>query len=127
VTTDSATAGADGTPEADRIERDLARTRARLDATIDALQEKLSPGQMVDQAVSYLKDTGGGEFGRNLMVSVRDNPIPVALVGIGLAWLMVSNAARGGGANGGGAGRVGDARDRYDAARERYRDAGGAS
>jgi hypothetical protein len=48
--------GESGTPETDRIERDLAQTRSRLDATIDALQDKLSPGQMVDQAVGYLKD-----------------------------------------------------------------------
>ena len=46
------------------IERDLAQTRARLDATIDALQQRLSPGEMVDQAIGYVKESGGGEFGR---------------------------------------------------------------
>ena len=74
------------------IERDLAQTRARLDATIDALQQRLSPGEMVDQAIGYVKESGGGEFGRNLMLSVRDHPIPVALIGVGVAWLMLAAA-----------------------------------
>lgn len=83
-----------GSDDPNHIERDLEHTRARLDATIDALQEKLSPGQVVDQAVTYFTESGGAEFGRNLMSSVRDNPMPVALVGVGLAWLMMSGSRR---------------------------------
>ena len=71
------------------IERDLEETRERLGATIDALQEKLSPGQVVDQALGWVRANGGAEFGQNLMRSVRDNPMPVALVGLGVAWLMM--------------------------------------
>jgi hypothetical protein len=77
--------------EADRIERNLEATRARLDATLDALQQKLSPGEMVDQAVTYIKEGSGAEFGRNLLVSVRENPIPAVLVGVGIAWLMMTS------------------------------------
>lgn len=80
----------DATPEV--IERDLEQTRARLDATIDALQQKLSPGEMIDQAIGYLKESGGGEMGRSLLETVRQNPVPVALAGIGIAWLMVATA-----------------------------------
>jgi Protein of unknown function (DUF3618) len=75
----------------EKIERDLSGTRARLDATIDALRQKLSPGEMVDRAISSAKETGGSAFGRNLVSTVRANPVPVALVGIGLAWLMLSD------------------------------------
>lgn len=78
----------------DGIERDLARTRSRLDATLDELQQKLSPGELMDQAVTYLKEGGGMEFGHNLGRSVRDNPIPVALIGIGLGWLVVANSRK---------------------------------
>ena len=78
------------TPEV--IERDLEQTRARLDATIDALQQKLSPGEMIDQAVDYLKTSGGGEFGQNLMATVKQHPIPAALAGIGIAWLLAATA-----------------------------------
>jgi hypothetical protein len=49
---------------------------------------------MLDQALDYMKDSGGADFGRNLMTNVQTNPMPVALVGIGLAWLMMSSPPR---------------------------------
>jgi gas vesicle protein len=82
-----------------RIEQELDYTRSRLDATIGALQEKLAPGEMVEQAIAYFREGGGVEFRRNLGHTVRENPIPVALIGVGLGWLMLSNARQGG--NGG--------------------------
>lgn len=69
------------------IERELAATRSRLDTSIDALQQKISPRQVADQAMSFFKDGDGGQFGRNLVNQVRDQPLAVALVGAGLAWL----------------------------------------
>jgi hypothetical protein len=80
--------------ETTRIEQDLEQTRARLDATIGALQQKLSPGQLLDQVLAYLKESGGAEFGRNLKLDVQTHPMPVALVGIGLAWLMMRGSTR---------------------------------
>ena len=53
-----------GTSDMDHIERDLGRTRARLDANIDTLQQKFAPADLVDQAMSYFKEGGGMEFGR---------------------------------------------------------------
>lgn len=81
----------EGSSDTHRIERDLEHTRSRLDATIDALQQKLSPGQAVDEALAWFKEGGGGEFGRNLGRTVREHPMPVALIGIGLAWLIASS------------------------------------
>lgn len=78
-----------------QIERDLEDTRARLDATLDALQQKLSPAQMVDQAMNWFKDGDSSDLGRTIGRSLRDNPIPVALVGIGLGWLLVGGGGRG--------------------------------
>lgn len=84
----------EGSTETTRIERDLEETRARLDATIGALQDKLSPGQLLDQSLAYLKDSGGGEFVHNLKYNVQTHPMPVALIGIGLAWLMMGGNGR---------------------------------
>lgn len=83
-----------GNESTDQIERDLEHTRAHLDATIDALQTKLSPGQMVDQAVAYVREGGGADFARNLGRKVRDNPLPVTLAAVGLGWLMVAGDGR---------------------------------
>ena len=74
----------------DVIERELAATRAKVDRTIDQIQERLSPGQLLDEGLRYLRD-GPSEylatFGNNLGHSVRDNPLPVVMIGLGVAWL----------------------------------------
>lgn len=77
------------TASPDQIEREIDQTRREISHTIDALTEKLSPGQLLDQALGYVKE-GGGAFVGNLGRSVRDNPVPVTLLGVGLAWLMMS-------------------------------------
>jgi hypothetical protein len=61
-----------------------------VEGTLEAIQERLSPGQIFDQAVAYLRSSGGNEFLHNFGATVRDNPVPVALLGTGLAWLMLS-------------------------------------
>jgi ElaB/YqjD/DUF883 family membrane-anchored ribosome-binding protein len=73
-----------------RIERDIDRTRASLGRTVDALERRLSPGELVDQALGMAREHGG-EFATNLGRSVRNNPMPVILTGVGLAWMMASS------------------------------------
>jgi len=70
------------------IERDLQQTRSRLDSRLSELGKRLSPGQIVDEGLELLRTREGIDFTRNLGVAVRERPIPVALVGVGLAWLM---------------------------------------
>jgi hypothetical protein len=69
----------------DEIESDIERTRA----TIDAIQDKLTPGQMMDQVFDYARTSMPADFGANLGNTIRDNPVPVALIGVGIAWLMM--------------------------------------
>jgi ElaB/YqjD/DUF883 family membrane-anchored ribosome-binding protein len=71
----------------EEIESDLARTRTELSSTIDAIQSKLTPGQLMDQAFGYARTSLPADFGANLGNAVRDNPLPVALIGVGIAWL----------------------------------------
>jgi ElaB/YqjD/DUF883 family membrane-anchored ribosome-binding protein len=73
-----------------RLERDIDRTRASLGRTVDALERRLSPGELVDQALGMAREHGG-EFATNLGRSVRNNPMPVILTGVGLAWMMASS------------------------------------
>ena len=75
-------------PSARQIEREVEASRANLEETVEALKGKMSLGQMVDEAAGYFKDSGGGEIVANLGRQMRDNPLPLALVGLGLAWLM---------------------------------------
>lgn len=83
---------------ADALESDIEQTRARIDNTISALEHKLSPGQLLDEGIDYLKRSGGGEFTANLRDSVTQNPLPVALMGLGVGWLMFASRSGNGSA-----------------------------
>ena len=78
--------------EQGRIEEDLARTRSRMSSRLDDLQDRLTPDRIIDDVVDYVKGSEGGEFARNLMAGAKRNPVPTAIAGIGLAWLMVANS-----------------------------------
>jgi len=80
------------------IEHELAQTRARLGSHLDELTRRLSPGQLLDEGLSYLRNGQGAVFAQNLGAQVRDNPLPVALTGIGIAWLAAAGSMRGNGA-----------------------------
>jgi hypothetical protein len=82
----------ESTIKQERIERDLEGTRSRLNQGLNELQEKVAPRQLAGDFVDYVRQGGGGEFAQNLMVRVRRNPVPVVLVGVGLLWLMASQA-----------------------------------
>ena len=79
-----------GSKSAAELEREVEAQRAEVEDNLDRLQDRLSPGQMMDQLFDYVKTGNGAEFTRNLGRSMRDNPIPLALMGVGMAWLMVS-------------------------------------
>jgi hypothetical protein len=74
----------------EEIRRDLETTRAEMDDTVDALQRKLSPGQLVDDLWGRLKRNGG--VGSNVGDLIRDHPVPIALMALGLGWLAIERA-----------------------------------
>jgi ElaB/YqjD/DUF883 family membrane-anchored ribosome-binding protein len=70
---------------------EIDRTRHEMDSTLSAIEHRLTPGQLVDQGMDYLRHSGANEFVQNLGSQVKYNPLPVSLVGIGLAWLMAAS------------------------------------
>jgi len=78
------------------IEHEVERTRAGLTETLEELRDRASPGQLFEQALDYAKTSGGAEFTRNLGAAVRDNPLPLLLIGAGIGWMMLGQ----GGSNG---------------------------
>jgi ElaB/YqjD/DUF883 family membrane-anchored ribosome-binding protein len=81
-----------GEKRPEEIEDEIARTRADMDSTLDAIQRRLSPSELVDQAMNYVKQNGAQEMLGGLGRAVRDNPVPIALIGLGCAWLLYSTA-----------------------------------
>ncbi|PWC37952.1 hypothetical protein TSO352_07950 [Azospirillum sp. TSO35-2] len=61
-----------------------------MDAVIDEIEFRLSPGQMsggVMQVVHDVIQGGGDGLSGRIARAVRANPIPVALIGVGALWL----------------------------------------
>ena len=82
---------AEATDDTDQIERDLAKTRERMDRRLDELGDRLAPNQIVNDALAHVTGGDGADFAQTLITKAKANPIPAALAGIGLAWLMVSS------------------------------------
>ena len=67
-------------------------TRWQLAGTFEELRDRMTPGRVVDQVVDYTRDGPAAEFLRNLKREVRENPMPLVLIGIGIAWLMLASS-----------------------------------
>jgi len=76
----------------EQLERQTEQNRAEVELTIDELRARLTPGQIVDEIMSYAKD-GGRQFTSNLGKQITNNPLPVMLMGAGLAWFMFGRDA----------------------------------
>jgi ElaB/YqjD/DUF883 family membrane-anchored ribosome-binding protein len=79
------------------IESEIDQTRSRMDDTITAIEQKLSPGELLDEGLDYFRRSGSGDFINNLGATARDNPVPVTLATVGLGWLMMSSSGNGAG------------------------------
>ncbi len=69
------------------IERDIERERAELQDTLQEIRDRYSVEAIARQVGRQLQEHGG-DIGRSVMEKVKANPIPLALTGIGLVWLM---------------------------------------
>lgn len=68
--------------------------RSEINRTLSQIEEHFSPSQMIEQAMGLFKGNGG-EMANNLGRTVRDNPVPMILTGVGLAWMAMSqNSSR---------------------------------
>lgn len=81
------------TPGTDTIEDDIRATRRSIDDKVERIQRRLSPGDVVDSVVDFAR-TNGGAIAGGIGRGVRDNPVPVALIGAGVLWLALSNRNR---------------------------------
>ena len=79
--------------EIDRTRAEIERTRADMGETVDAIQQRLSPENLKEQAKDRVMGATVGraqEAGSGIMETIRANPVPAALTGIGLTWLFAS-------------------------------------
>jgi hypothetical protein len=97
------TGGEPDEPEEIRVE--IEQTRVEMSETIDAIQQKLNPATLAEQAKEAVRDATvgkaermisnagetAGSFGGGLVETIRRNPIPAALAGLSLGWLFMQS------------------------------------
>lgn len=102
------------TAQPEEIRRNIDRTRGEMDRTIDELSDRLRPRNLFDDLVDSVRcsilgptttSTGqqrmmsdqvtdvASRAGKTLLEAVRENPVPAALMGAGLAWLLFEDKA----------------------------------
>lgn len=106
------------TAETARIRAQIERTRAEMSGTIDAIQERLSPEQITEQvrgtvseqlehakmavrdatigkAETLMRDASDtmNDARYTMADTIRQNPIPAAMVAIGLGWLFMNRSS----------------------------------
>lgn len=71
------------------IEHDIDAERGRIRQTLGELEERMSIGAMIDR-IGDMMSNDGRAAAQGVGNAVRSNPIPFALIGLGVAWLGVS-------------------------------------
>jgi hypothetical protein len=113
----ASSAGEDGARRAQDIRAEIEQTRQHISHTIDAIQEKLRPGNLVSEAAEHVKHATTervrqmAESARttadnvmeqtrhlagDLAEHARHNPIPAVIIGLGVAWFLVDRYRNGG-------------------------------
>jgi hypothetical protein len=78
--------------QSEQFEREAEETRWQLAGTLEELRDRMTPGHLVDELVDYTRSGPAAEFLRNLGREVRENPMPLVLIGIGIVWLMATSS-----------------------------------
>jgi ElaB/YqjD/DUF883 family membrane-anchored ribosome-binding protein/uncharacterized protein YoxC len=102
-------------PEVEEIRSEIEHTRSEMSQTIDAIQDRLSPRRLVQEAQETVREATVGKaermmtdasdaatemvgsagdtargFGTGLVDAVRRNPVAALVTGVGLGWLFMS-------------------------------------
>lgn len=84
------------------IKADIERTRAEMDRTVDELTEQLNPRHVLNDMLARFKSgdgssqlkSGAKTAGKWFIRGVGRHPLPSAVIGAGVAWLIVDLRAR---------------------------------
>lgn len=88
----------------DAIKADIERTRNEMSERIDTLQERLNPDTLKAQAQDMIQEfvqesadallnyvsSSAQQAGRSTMEMIKRNPLPAAVVGAGIGWLLLN-------------------------------------
>lgn len=73
----------------EQLEREAGEARDQLREDIGELRARIRPRQMLDRIGDYARRGPAADRLRELGREVRGNPIPLLLIGAGVAWLAI--------------------------------------
>jgi hypothetical protein len=88
--------------DTDMLREEIEQTRERMSETLDQLGERLNPNRIKQQVKDNVREATIGrvedmarhasvrvnETREGLLDTIRDNPVPAAMIGIGLGWML---------------------------------------
>jgi len=91
------------------IRAQIEETRANMTKTVNSIQEKLAPQRLAQQAKDTIREATIGKveemahtasrkanrWSSSLTETIKQNPVPAALIGIGLGWLFMKGSDSG--------------------------------
>ena len=92
-------------PETETLRSDIDNTRRRMDDTMDALGQRLQGRHLIDEVLGFFRNSTEGRAGEmkdritrgasnavhSVVNTVKANPVPVLLIGAGVAWMLYQN------------------------------------
>lgn len=93
------------TDDVETLRTQIEQTRSNMSQTVDAIQAKLSPERLTAEAKQKVREATLGKvkemaneatskaniWGTQMMETIKQNPLPAALVGLGLGWLLMES------------------------------------
>jgi len=97
--------GSEDAANTGEIKAGIEQTRTEMSQTIDAIQEKLNPQNLVEQAKESVREATIGRVedmvnnatytakgaGSSLMETIKENPLQAAIAGLSLGWLIMKS------------------------------------
>ena len=78
-------------PTSREIRDSIRRTRADMDTTVTAIEEKLSPGELAQEAWNLFRGGSSSSVNRILRIA-KQYPMPAAIIGLGLGWMVYESS-----------------------------------
>ncbi|MFN3388185.1 MAG: DUF3618 domain-containing protein [Allosphingosinicella sp.] len=69
------------------LERDVRRTQDEIGETVQKLEEKMNPREIAREVMG----DEGTDVAREALEVTRQNPIPVAMIAVGLIWILATS------------------------------------
>lgn len=78
----------------EELEREVEAERNRLDASLDALQRRVSGPGLADEVLAQVRRVNGASYAARIRELAREKPLAVALIGLGLGLMMQDGRKR---------------------------------